>query len=1243
MTVRRRLWWLVSCLLAWALCVPLVGPLFALAGLVVPAAVFVPFEPLRERRLLRAHRARYGAVGRRRPSLRWRRLVDPERALLVVVTGVLAGGVFWLHHPLTRQPVYWLPPAALALVLLRWTGALTWAPPAPPRAAAPAAPPPPPPAPPSAAAGASSRPELFIAWYGVLGALVYGVTAWFLQYFTVPLVRRTRSFIPELRTLEDFYHSLGGRIADSPFGVAYDRPYWPVLAAGAGLIAGGAAAAARETVARTALAGRVFEELSEAQGQGPPRETTGKVFVSYSRRDAAFARRLHEELAASLREVWVDWLDIEPSAKWRESIDEAIRGSDALIVLLSRDSLRSKYCWLECERALALGKRVLPVVIDPSLDQGAGAALRENGWEPLADYQFLRMTRPEQFTPGVGRIHSFVKSRHRWTAFHTRIGLRAYEWHSGGRSGALLLRGHELAVAEAWRHMAPDDEDGRVALTDEQVAFLRASRSAARRRAGRLRVAAVSVGVALAALAALVVTGESATVAQRREAGSRRLAAAANERAAGDVRQAALLSAAAFTQADTAEARESLVRQLGRFDKVRGVVPAGGAPVSDVSLSVDESVLVIWREDGTAQVWDTVAMRSRGIVSGTRLASVAGGDMSADGRLLGVRRGSVVVLVDTRTAKEVGQADLGSLGLTGVFAWADLSRDGKTLMVKPAGTPGTPDRIGLWDIDSGTLVDQVPGYMLAAGAYGRATVISARDGEPAAMGHLTDPGKAPTPLPAGRLVGVTESGAPVMIDAGTIRVLTPAGRTAWTVGKEMRFEAITHDGRYLAVGRTADRSRYEVWDLRARKRLSTVAAPAVVGGYIPRVSLSDDGRWFTVATSSVSTFQRTAGHTVYSARSGRKEADLPGHAIALGARGRLMAGAGSNGTVTLWDRGPAGRLLTRLDAAGAKPYGFGIASRGDTLAVLDAAGTVRLLRRSDGRLLRTVRPAADAFRVALSPDGALLAVAEARGAGWQRNAQVEVFETANGRRVTVLAGQGIPSPRIVPAALVFSPDGSRLYLGEEHGRSVYTWHTDSWRRGPRFGPDMEVGVVESVAVSPDGAMIAVGGGIQRVQVWDTATGEPLGDRLGRSVAVAFTPDGLLVLGGVGAGNPALVLYDPRARRIVRVAPDSGERTVGVAVAPDGRTLASVTGDRRLQLWDTGLERSITVQGAPIESGDIGFTGAGDRLYALRDGGLSGLVVGPRRWLEALCAITGGPMTADQWQEAAPGERFRQVC
>ncbi|MFB7710170.1 toll/interleukin-1 receptor domain-containing protein [Streptomyces sp. NPDC056105] len=1220
---RRRSWWLFSCILAWALCYPLTGPWVALAGVVVPAAVFIRFQPLHERALPK------GRSGGPQLIVVWHNVMDPQRLLFIVTAGVLVSGSLWLTRPDTGRLLLWLVQTAILFSLLYWTGIVVRVPAG--RVWSPVGPSP------------AKRPELFITCCAMAGALVYGVAAWLLQYVTVPLGRRTRSFIPEFRRLEDFYRFVGEQIAGSPFGVSSDRLYWPFLAAGAGLIAGGVAAAGREIVLRAELSGKIFDELAEAREQGPSSAGTGNVFVSYSRRDSAFAERLHQQLSGRLREVWVDWLDIEPSARWRERIDEAIRGSDAVIVLLSRDSLRSKYCWLECERALALRKRVLPVVIDPSLEQGASAALRENGWEPLADFQLLRMSRPEEFATGVNDIYSFVKDRHRWVAFHTRISLRAHEWRSSGGSGALLLRGHELVVAEAWWRLAPGKENDRVALTDEQVAFLQASRAAARRRGMRMRVGAVAVSVALAALAGLVVSGESSAVAQRRSADSRRLAAAADERADGDVRQATLLSVAAFSQADTTEARESMVRQLTRFDKVRGVVPAKRALVSSLALSQDESVLVVWREDETAEVWDTATMRSRGTVRGTRMSSAAEGDMSADGRILGVVRKGVVVLVDTRTMREIHQADLRHFGVSGIFGTADLSRDGKTLIVSPSPESKAHDWTPLWDVAAGTVVRQVRGAHVGGGAFGLATEIQDEGDKSLSVGYVASPQRAPLKLPAGRFLGMSESGTPVMINGGTIRALTDTGRTAWTMGKGLTFEDFSRNGRYLVARHSETPGRHDVWDLRTRRRIGRISAPDP-GSYGPQVSLSDDGRWVAVAATSFTIYQHTSQYGLYSTSSGRKEADLPGHEIALGARGRLIAGAGSYGTVTLWDRGPRGRFTTRFEAARADGFEAAAASRGDAMVVLTAGGTVRLLRRSDGRLRRTIRPGADAYRIALSPDGALLAVAEVKGVGYERSVYVEVFDTKSGRRLARLEGQGIGSPQVQPTTLLFSPDGKRLYLGEAHGRSVYSWHTGSWRPGHRYGPDYDVGIVEDTALNADGSLLAVGGGQQTVQVWDTRTGRRLARPVPRSVSVAFRPDGLLVLGGVGEGNPALILWDPRSHRALRAAPDAGELTRAVAVSPDGQTVASVTGDGRLLLWDADLERSIQVPGLTLGHGDlVRFTGEGDRLLIERDGELYSLLVGPSRWRAALCSIAGEPMSPAEWQNAAPGERFRRIC
>ena len=49
------------------------------------------------------------------------------------------------------------------------------------------------------------------------------------------------------------------------------------------------------------------------------------VFISYSRKDIAFARLLHNALEESDLETWIDWQDISPSTDWRVEISKPLK------------------------------------------------------------------------------------------------------------------------------------------------------------------------------------------------------------------------------------------------------------------------------------------------------------------------------------------------------------------------------------------------------------------------------------------------------------------------------------------------------------------------------------------------------------------------------------------------------------------------------------------------------------------------------------------------------------------------------------------------------------------------------------------------------------------------------------------------------------------------------------------------------------------------------------------------------
>jgi len=87
------------------------------------------------------------------------------------------------------------------------------------------------------------------------------------------------------------------------------------------------------------------------------------VFISYSRKDIAFARLLHEALGEHGFETWIDWQDILPSADWLAEVYTAIEGSDTFIFILSEHSAISEICQLEIDHATNHGKWVIPIVI----------------------------------------------------------------------------------------------------------------------------------------------------------------------------------------------------------------------------------------------------------------------------------------------------------------------------------------------------------------------------------------------------------------------------------------------------------------------------------------------------------------------------------------------------------------------------------------------------------------------------------------------------------------------------------------------------------------------------------------------------------------------------------------------------------------------------------------------------------------------------------------------------------------
>jgi hypothetical protein len=88
-----------------------------------------------------------------------------------------------------------------------------------------------------------------------------------------------------------------------------------------------------------------------------------QLFISYSRKDIAFARKLAGDLEKAGYSVWWDITDLRGGDDWVRVIPEAIETSDFVIVVLSPDSTASEWVRKEYTQALSLRKRIIPIML----------------------------------------------------------------------------------------------------------------------------------------------------------------------------------------------------------------------------------------------------------------------------------------------------------------------------------------------------------------------------------------------------------------------------------------------------------------------------------------------------------------------------------------------------------------------------------------------------------------------------------------------------------------------------------------------------------------------------------------------------------------------------------------------------------------------------------------------------------------------------------------------------------------
>jgi serine/threonine protein kinase/WD40 repeat protein len=195
--------------------------------------------------------------------------------------------------------------------------------------------------------------------------------------------------------------------------------------------------------------------------------------------------------------------------------------------------------------------------------------------------------------------------------------------------------------------------------------------------------------------------------------------------------------------------------------------------------------------------------------------------------------------------------------------------------------------------------------------------------------------------------------------------------------------------------------------------------------------------------------------------------------------------------------------------------------------------------------------------VALFPHGHTL-----RGLSGGEDGRAILWDLSVSRQIWTMGPQ---KGSIHSRAIAFSPSG-RMAITAGQDRLVHLWNLATGQESARWQGHRDS--INALAISADGRRALTGSADQTVILWDTSTGSPIrrfkmpdGDR---QPSVGFLPDGSIVAAGGQIGR--LVLWDAHSGTILRQADGPLIKHAALAVLPDGHRVLTADDDAVVRIW-----------------------------------------------------------------------------
>jgi WD40 repeat protein/serine/threonine protein kinase len=440
----------------------------------------------------------------------------------------------------------------------------------------------------------------------------------------------------------------------------------------------------------------------------------------------------------------------------------------------------------------------------------------------------------------------------------------------------------------------------------------------------------------------------------------------------------------------------------------------------------------------------------------------------------------------------------------------------------------------------------------------------------------------------------------------------------WRLCHQQRIRLRGHQGWVGFVRFTSDGKRLitrdvegncKVWDMPTGTQL---APPLCLQGKIHALTFTSDGRILATADEggAVRLWDWGTGQLKKILKEGHNESV---YALAFSPDSKLLA-IGGDQIVQIWEvaRGQE-RSVLRGHRSGV--YHLSFSSDGSKLMTISHDDPIaKLWDVATGREQRAFSGKAGAYVAgsAFSPDGKILATAEAHPFSRELIGSVRLWDTATGKERSSFQ---VPDGGVF--SVVFSPDGKTLASGNSvsgtiklwdvaTGRTRHTFYASTgrvyclafspdgrtlssasydgtvgiWDLAARPSPAVlrgHTGTINSVSFSPDGKLLASRSLDQTIKLWDPVTGQERGTlpvSCGSVQALTFSPDSKML--ATGNLDSTVRLWDVVTRKELAILKGHMKEVASLAFSPDGRTLASGGFDGTVRLWDLGTRKTRAI-------------------------------------------------------------------